>query len=762
MIFGRVRDALLGAMMLSTCNAGASPSPVVTPAAVPPPTELRPEAFRLVETSPVGRAAVAFEAGRHAEALELVRSLPAEASAADRARMSYIGGRASAALGNARDALGFFDAVPTDHPLARFAALHAAELDAPERALVRVRGLLDGWGGAQKARRIEARALLATNHADAETVARAVLAADDLALWSVAIPLAERLVARGATEDAIAVYRRVATRIPRATLARSAEAQIATLLATLPEDRRAALAEPSTEDVISHAAALSVSSRVEGIAAYDALLARLAEDAPERCTVLEARGRLVAAGRDRARTAEVLTALAETCAADDVRAYALFKAGRALHQSDRDAEALVLYERLARDIPLHRLADDAVIYAAALDRDAGRLESLRARLASVPVRHPEGDMRNEALFLLGFEAYGRGMFAEALTHFDAARAIPETAEDVLGRAAYWYARTLTELARLDEAALAYEGVVNGYPLSFYAQQALARLEASSPARAAAMRAAMPTDAGEPLVFDATDGLDLGAATAIGELMIVGALDEAARELSAMGAFDDDAPSAELWLAASLYEATGHANEAVRLLRRRLETYRTAAPVGTLRTMWRIAYPRAFAPLIEDAAARESVPSALVRAIAREESSFDPTAVSHAAAYGLIQILVPTARGYRQALGMNPTADTLRDPEVNLRFGTRFMSFLSRRYGTEMLVPPAYNAGHGSLDRWMRRDPTCAFDVFVEEIPYEETRRYTRRVLQTYGIYAWLDEGRLPTMPLAIGPRPSEAPAVAKP
>jgi soluble lytic murein transglycosylase len=68
------------------------------------------------------------------------------------------------------------------------------------------------------------------------------------------------------------------------------------------------------------------------------------------------------------------------------------------------------------------------------------------------------------------------------------------------------------------------------------------------------------------------------------------------------------------------------------------------------------------------------------------------------------------------------------------------------------VPAAYNAGQGALDRWLRERGELPLDEFVERIPYDETRRYTRRVLQTWGVYAWLDEGRLLELAMALPQR----------
>jgi soluble lytic murein transglycosylase len=75
-----------------------------------------------------------------------------------------------------------------------------------------------------------------------------------------------------------------------------------------------------------------------------------------------------------------------------------------------------------------------------------------------------------------------------------------------------------------------------------------------------------------------------------------------------------------------------------------------------------------------------------------------------------------------------------------------MSWLWLRYADNPVVlPAAYNAGQGATDRWLRERPTQRLDEWVEDIPYDETRRYTRRVIQSWGIYGWLDRGELPTL-----------------
>jgi soluble lytic murein transglycosylase len=180
------------------------------------------------------------------------------------------------------------------------------------------------------------------------------------------------------------------------------------------------------------------------------------------------------------------------------------------------------------------------------------------------------------------------------------------------------------------------------------------------------------------------------------------------------------------------------------VRRRIPQLLDTAPVGRDFHLVRIAYPHAYAPLIERVAEPAGVPPSFVRAIAREESAFDPRAFSHAHAYGLTQLIRPTAQRFASELGLSSAPSDLFEPETNLRIGVRYMAFLFARYPARPgVVPAAYNAGEGAADRWLRERGNLPLDAWVEEIPYDETRRYTRRVLQTWGIYARLDDTALP-------------------
>jgi soluble lytic murein transglycosylase len=123
---------------------------------------------------------------------------------------------------------------------------------------------------------------------------------------------------------------------------------------------------------------------------------------------------------------------------------------------------------------------------------------------------------------------------------------------------------------------------------------------------------------------------------------------------------------------------------------------------------------------------------------REESAFRPEVVSSARAYGLMQLIMPTARSMGRKLGIKVTRKSLNDPAVNIALGSRFLSILSKRFDhNPLLAIPGYNAGPGAPRRWVKKRTVDDFDVFVETIPYRETRRYTKRVIRTMAAYATL-------------------------
>ncbi|MEM1416357.1 MAG: lytic transglycosylase domain-containing protein, partial [Myxococcota bacterium] len=719
----------------------------------------------LARPSPdVAEARAHLRAGDAEAALRGLDAALVRATEGRRAELLWL--KAAALAAGGADPRPVLDAIArSDHPLARWATLRLAERLPPAEVVARLAPLAaEDWAGTRRATLAVAKAYAALDRWDrAAPELRALVAStpERIGGASAAMPLAAHLATSddpAAREEALALYRRVASRAPRARVGREARERAGAVLATLPRERRRALRALPPEDRFAEARALAGSQHHRDAAAAFAALAEdlLAGDAL-RCRAELAQGEALLKARERATGAPLLEGVVERCADPDVRAWAGYRAARARARLGERDRALAGYATVAANAPDHRLADDALFQRARLLREEGDAAGAAAAFEAVLRDHPQGDMVDEAVFQLARDARRRGDHPTALGWLERGlrAGARETTEGIAGRLAYWRARSLEALARRDEALAAYEDVLRTEPLAFYAQLALARLRAAAPERAAAIEAWLREGPEEgsltfPMRAEFRDPAFVRALV----LLRVGAIDEAEKELAAVGFTGAGADPDALWAAAAVLAESGALPAAARLVRRRLGVgFRRTLPRGDARALWRLAYPSAFAPLIEETAGEVEVPASLLRAVAREESSFDPDAVSWAHAYGLVQVILPTAQRFGADLGVPITPRTLRRPEVNLAVGARYVAFLQRRYaGQPGLVPAAYNAGHGAVDRWLRQRGEMPFDEYVEAIPYDETRRYTRRVLQSWGIYGYLDEDALPALPLTLPPR----------
>ncbi|WP_413560337.1 lytic transglycosylase domain-containing protein [Bdellovibrio sp. HCB209] len=120
---------------------------------------------------------------------------------------------------------------------------------------------------------------------------------------------------------------------------------------------------------------------------------------------------------------------------------------------------------------------------------------------------------------------------------------------------------------------------------------------------------------------------------------------------------------------------------------------------------------------------------LVKALIRQESAFNRTARSRARASGLMQLIYPTAKHF----GVKKPVQLL-NPETNIHAGSEFLAQLIADFGSVELALAAYNAGPAMVRQWQKRYPTENIDLFVEMIPYTETREYVRLVKRNYKIY----------------------------
>jgi soluble lytic murein transglycosylase len=223
-----------------------------------------------------------------------------------------------------------------------------------------------------------------------------------------------------------------------------------------------------------------------------------------------------------------------------------------------------------------------------------------------------------------------------------------------------------------------------------------------------------------------------------ELLKVGELDLALGELAELGVACAETASDIAWGIAYVYGRAGFTQLSAEFAKRRLVDIARRWPAAGWESAWQVAFPRPYAAIVEAQAKKTGLEAPLVYAIMREESAFDPNAVSVANAYGLMQLILPTARAVARSdnILVNPT--TLRRPSVNVTLGCRALAELWNRFDeNRLLAIPAYNAGPARPARWLKERPSAEFDLWVELVPFSETRRYTKRVLSSRAVYAYL-------------------------
>ena len=398
-------------------------------------------------------------------------------------------------------------------------------------------------------------------------------------------------------------------------------------------------------------------------------------------------------------------------------ARALYAWARLLWNTDRDERALVLFERLAEQFPRHKLAAEALYAIGRIHqthKDDVRASHIYQGLAE---RFPATTVARDGRWRQGWMAYQRGEFGQAERGFASlVRLAPNSSE--AHSALYWQARSLDKQAEHDRAEALYRRLIQDETEGYYALWAEKRLgQAPRPLALGAQ----PT-VNRP-ALSARLATSYRRSQALSQL---GLVDFARRELDRLHQAAPNRPAFRQFFLAEYHRLEDH-HRALRLAR--------GLAVGKRR---RYDFPLAYWDILQTHAQAQRLDPYLVLALIRQESLFDPQAVSRARAYGLMQLLPSTATKLLQPL---PGAELrLADPDRNIALGTRYLRQLLSRYEDNLILGLAgYNAGPDAVEKWRSRFPHAEADEFVEHISYRETRNYVKKVLRNYRTYRRLYE-----------------------
>jgi soluble lytic murein transglycosylase len=357
--------------------------------------------------------------------------------------------------------------------------------------------------------------------------------------------------------------------------------------------------------------------------------------------------------------------------------------------------------------------------------------------STLATRFPDSKYAATAHWRAGWLSYRQRNYAVAERLFDEQiRLYPRAGETAA--ALYWKGRLEeTQVHNAAKAAAEYRAVARAYQHFFYAQMARQRLAALGnlqPVAEAQLDSFQPP-AVPPLEESfPPDSPHLAKARLLAN---AGLNDYIAQEITA----DPDSASWSALAEAQIYASYGENFRAMRALKRALP-YAATAPVKSIPLVyWHILFPKAWWDTIQTESEKNNLDPYLVASLIRQESEFNPSAISRANAYGLMQLLPSVGKAMAREEG-NKHLETfqLLDPATNIRLGTRYLRKTLDKFGgvTEYALA-AYDAGDDRVLDWQAAGPYQGIDEFVESIPFTETREYVEAILRNEETYKAIDE-----------------------
>ncbi len=387
---------------------------------------------------------------------------------------------------------------------------------------------------------------------------------------------------------------------------------------------------------------------------------------------------------------------------------------KTLDKIGREEEAFATYVRLAETSPKSNLADDALLAAAFIRKFQNKSEAELSIMKMLVEKYPKSGLAQIAFWEIAWTSYQTGDLKTAADFF---RKLLDS-DTTRDRALYWYGRTLAAVGDEKGAAWAFGALVSEFPYGFYAlsyKQGAGIKDDENNSIPADLCAILPMPPG----FERAKSL-----------IALGLHEEAATELSAAKRRLSD-KSGMIPGLARLYLEMGDFHAAFSLLRDKRLGYQDKNTLPE----WGIAYPLAFRGEVATNAQKCGIPECLIYAVIRAESNYFPKALSPAGAVGLMQVMPATATAVAKGGGEQCAIDRLVLPEFNIRIGARHLKDLLSLYGgDEVMAVAAYNAGSGNVNRWRKAFGKLPREMFIENIPFPETREYVKKVLSWADIY----------------------------
>jgi soluble lytic murein transglycosylase len=438
------------------------------------------------------------------------------------------------------------------------------------------------------------------------------------------------------------------------------------------------------------------------------------------------------------KTADAVAALSTIpTSAGETRAEALFYLAQTYARAKQWEQARATAEELRRAFPNSNFTPKTFVAVGQIAQDAKNQVDASYFLRAAVNGFSSSIEVAQAQFDLAWEAHDAKNYNESsrmLTEHLAFYADKNT--DNRGRAGYWGARDSERAGKLAEARALYEAMQARYDANWYGYLAKQRLDALSrttPAKS------FPADSIVARAVTNLKTVTVAEETASAEedtriiksdqLWNIGLDDWALKELAKAGEKAPDSPKVNLAIA-RIYRSDEDNVRALNTLRRSFPDYSQMKPEEMTPEEWDVFYPLAYWDIIVQESKARDLDPYQVAGLIRQETVFTTRARSGANAYGLMQVLVPTARltARKYGVGREITAESLYEPRLNIQLGTAYLRDQIDKFGRIEYVAAAYNAGPLRAVQWKASLP-FEIDEWAEAVPFKETRGYVQGVVR---------------------------------
>ena len=424
----------------------------------------------------------------------------------------------------------------------------------------------------------------------------------------------------------------------------------------------------------------------------------------------------------------------------ELHAEALFRQADALRRSNRAAESAAVVDRLLSQYSRSRWAVEGLHDLASYLDKQDRTREAAVRYRQLVSGYPKSAYAAEASYQLGWQAYELKSYADAarlLEQHLATYRYPDT--KFTGEACLWAGKAEERLGNRARALALYSLVSERYRYGYHGhigglragqlRRADPNLKPEQPKPDSDLERIQRSVLHVEKIQETADGSEAARVSRANDLEVIGLTDSAIKELNKCLESAPESPKLNLRLA-QIYSGRGETFQATLVLRKSYPDLYSYQDSDLPREAWEIFFPLSDWETIKREAKQYGIDPYVAAGLIRQESVFNPNAVSRVGARGLMQVMPATGQLIAKKQGTGSiTATDLFNPSINIKLGMNYLAQMIGQLGRVEYAAAGYNAGPGRAKRWVAERGSMDIEDWIESIPFTETRGYVQGVLR---------------------------------